>query len=622
MSDEPKSIWRRPWQGRAKIFGWWAILASATFVFFLCIGLASAKANKLSELALTALAVSVGIATLVTAGLWFVRWLCCWRNFRRFLVTLAGFATLIAIFYAEENWRGKRSWKNYVLKQEARGERMDLAAFIPPLIPDDQNLTVCPLLKPVLDFRYPNDQDGLDGRPLPSIIWLDTNGVARLARLDLHWNMRNYLHSLSGEDRQRLQEQVDMEEVKKQAEANTLTNGWINLALWQAYYRMSTNLTGANPENSPAQDVLFALRRVEHDLTEIHREAGRRPLARWPVHYDLEQPWSTLLPHLANVKRITMLLQVRAAAQLVANQTGEGLADIELGFRLADSLGGEPFVISQLVRMACYDIILQPLNEGLARHQFSDAQLTSLQQQLSAADLLAGFQRSMRGERAISGLWANLTRENLADLIQAFSGSQEFTERLSYFALCSRVVPKGWIYQNQLYICRLFDDYVLSAVDVQTRTVHPKGAEAFLTAKREAKGPFSALAECMMMFKAFGDDLPFPCKFAHGQTQVDLARVACGLERYHLAHGQYPEALDALAPQFITKLPHDVINGQPLKYRRADDGSFVLYSVGWNEKDDGGFVPLKKDDTTLNRREERKTVNLTEGDWVWTVPIP
>ncbi len=620
MNEGPKSIWRRPWQGRVKVFGWWAILVSATFACFLCIGLASAKANSLPELVLTALAVSVGIATLVTAGLWFVRWLCCWRNLRRVLVTLAGFATLIAIFYAEENWRGKRAWKNYVREQEARGEKMDLAAFIPPPIPDDQNLALCPLFKPVLDFRYANDQDRLENKSVHNIIWLDTNGVARLAQLDLHWKMRDYLKSLSGEDRRRLQERVDMEEVQKQAEANTLTNGWINLALWQDYYRMGTNLDGANPANTPTQDVLFALRRVEPNLTEIRREAARRPLARWPIHYDLEQPWITLLPHLANAKRITMLLQIRAAAQLAASQTGEGLADIELGFRLADAFGAEPFVISQLVRMACYDIILQPLKEGLARHQFSEAQLTSLQQRLSSADLLAGFQRSMGGERAISGLWAKLTRENLAEVIQAFSGSPEFTKRLSYYALYARIAPKGWIYQNQLVICRLFDDYILAAIDIQTRTVHPKVAEAFLTAKRDAKGPFSALAGCMMMFEAFGNELPFPCKFAHGQTQVDLARVACGLERYRLAHGEYPEALDALTPQFITKLPHDIINGQSLKYRRTNDGRFVLYSVGWNETDDGGLVPLKNDGPTVNGREEGKRVNLTEGDWVWHYP--
>jgi hypothetical protein len=45
--------------------------------------------------------------------------------------------------------------------------------------------------------------------------------------------------------------------------------------------------------------------------------------------------------------------------------------------------------------------------------------------------------------------------------------------------------------------------------------------------------------------------------------------------------------LDALVPQFIEKLPHDIIGGQPLHYRLMDDEKFLPYSVGWNEKDDG-----------------------------------
>lgn len=80
--------------------------------------------------------------------------------------------------------------------------------------------------------------------------------------------------------------------------------------------------------------------------------------------------------------------------------------------------------------------------------------------------------------------------------------------------------------------------------------------------------------------------------FAHGQACVDLARVAIGLERYKLAHGSYPESVEVLAPQFIHQLPHDVIGGQPLKYRRTND-NFVLYSIGWNGKDDGGLWTRK-----------------------------
>jgi hypothetical protein len=47
-----------------------------------------------------------------------------------------------------------------------------------------------------------------------------------------------------------------------------------------------------------------------------------------------------------------------------------------------------------------------------------------------------------------------------------------------------------------------------------------------------------------------------------------------------------------------------------LHYRRTADGQFALYSVGWNETDDGGVVGLNKDGG----------VDINQGDWVWRYP--
>jgi hypothetical protein len=57
-------------------------------------------------------------------------------------------------------------------------------------------------------------------------------------------------------------------------------------------------------------------------------------------------------------------------------------------------------------------------------------------------------------------------------------------------------------------------------------------------------------------------------------------------------------------------LPPDVINGRPLHYRRTDDGGYVLYSVGWNESDDGGTVVVTK----------KGAIDRNQGDWVWQLP--
>jgi hypothetical protein len=70
-----------------------------------------------------------------------------------------------------------------------------------------------------------------------------------------------------------------------------------------------------------------------------------------------------------------------------------------------------------------------------------------------------------------------------------------------------------------------------------------------------------------------------------------------------LARREYPEDLQALVPQFISQLPKDTLSGAPYKYRRDGD-SFALYSVGWNEQDDGG-VP------------GRVLFDDKSGDWTW-----
>ena len=100
-------------------------------------------------------------------------------------------------------------------------------------------------------------------------------------------------------------------------------------------------------------------------------------------------------------------------------------------------------------------------------------------------------------------------------------------------------------------------------------------------------------------------------KSARGQLAVDLACTAMALERHRLAHAEFPKSLAALAPSFIAQVPPDVIGGQPLKYRREANGQFVLYSIGWNETDDGGvpFIP-----------KGGSQPKFEAGDWAWRYP--
>src|SRR5437867_7768638 len=74
-------------------------------------------------------------------------WLFTWRMIRRYLFVLVCLATLLALYYAEENWRGRRAWNRYRSELEARGAQLDYRAFIPKPVPDDQNFAATPFIK-------------------------------------------------------------------------------------------------------------------------------------------------------------------------------------------------------------------------------------------------------------------------------------------------------------------------------------------------------------------------------------------------------------------------------------------------------------------------------------------
>jgi hypothetical protein len=274
-----------------------------------------------------------------------------------------------------------------------------------------------------------------------------------------------------------------------------------------------------------------------------------------------------------------------------------------LGFRLANSIRTEPFFICYLVRIACCDVLLQPLREGLQRHQLSDVQLSDLQRELASPELLVGYQLAMRSDRSFNMAWTKLNRKELVKLTQDLG--REFAQPFNSLVMFGSLAPQGWIYQNQITLSRIYDEFLIPAVDIAARTVPPERTRAITIASSQATGPYSVVASLVFQLHAkFG----LRCDYvAYVQTQIDEAIVACALERYHIAHGEYPETLDALTPQFIEKLPHDLINGRPLDYRLTSDRSFRLYSVGWNETDDGGVMVRKSDGE----------VAIKEGDWAW-----
>jgi hypothetical protein len=83
-------------------------------------------------------------------------------------------------------------------------------------------------------------------------------------------------------------------------------------------------------------------------------------------------------------------------------------------------------------------------------------------------------------------------------------------------------------------------------------------------------------------------------RFARFEARRRAAATAIAVERFRLAHdGHLPATLDELKPQFLTEVPKDPFDGQPLRFKPLATG-FVVYSIGANRVDDGGKERGKK----------------------------
>jgi len=587
MDEEPKSIWKKSWTGWSWLRAWLILVVAIFFIILIITLFLPGGPRSLSDwwLALFfTLLVSAAVAT-AFVGLWaFTRCFFCWRNFKRLLFGTACFATLVALFYAEEDWRGWHAWNKFKHEWEAKGEHFDFASMVPPPVPDDQNFALTPVV--ASSYLYILDKNGHRINPQ------NTNVVNQLGMTiygDADWK-------------------------------NWPTNGYwakgtkTDLNVWQRYYRLVATKTNLFPlpaqPQSPAEDVLVALSKYDSVIEEL-REASRLPGSRFPLNYDSESPSAILLPHLAALKKCSQTLQLRSLAELQNGQPEKALADVKLALQLTDKIHTEPFLISHLVRIAMLQIMLQPIWEGLADHRWSEEQLVALDAELAKLDFLADYKLSMRGEMGCQGGEVDRLRhhpEQMQDLGGMSDGGGGVMNQLLPGKIAARLIPTGWLYQNQFRCARMMVDYYLPLADVNQGTFSPalaRRGDAAVMAEIKTASPFNLLER--LMLSGLGNGAK---RFAYAQSSVNLARTAIALERYRLAHGAYPESLDALAPQFIAKLPHDIINGQPLHYRRTSDGQFVLYSVGWNETDDGGEVGLTKNGN----------VDTSTGDWVWQYP--
>ena len=117
---------------------------------------------------------------------------------------------------------------------------------------------------------------------------------------------------------------------------------------------------------------------------------------------------------------------------------------------------------------------------------------------------------------------------------------------------------------------------------------------------------------------------PFDTSIVEAIHRVDAVRkqliVMLALELHRRDKENYPQSLELLVPQYLEAVPSDPFSTDnlPLKYLAVNNGAdYLLYSVGYNQQDDGGKLHewhyaggSADDECDLNFREGARLLRL------------
>lgn len=470
------------------------------------------------------------------------------------LLVVVAIATAIAIFYAWTDWAGARHWKAVEAELRAKGEPVTIADIVPKPIPDEMNFSAAPIFA---EMRTESDQSK----------W-------RISQIQ---NFRGGYRKGSS-------------------------------LLANAARSVDPKFNGSDAD--AAHVILTQMDKWKPLLDEV-REAAQRPGTDWKINYS--ELVSALLVYEQPLMTLGQIFSTEARAYLELGDSEAALADFHLILNLSDRTSPPPFLISYLVQQAMVGLDIDAVKFGIERHVWTASQLEIIQHALGNIALRAKFIEALRVERTVFN--DNLLRYNqraaqgVAQPLDPDSDKQKvsFGDRVA--AIAWKLHPAGWINEDRCAfsddIQRLIQGLASENPYIPSDFMSPSVASPvgnFVT-------PFANLTIRVLP--------PLVPRALYYQIYIDEARTACAIERYRLVHGSLPPNLVALCPEYLSSVPLDLMSGNALLYRPGPGDSYVLYSVGWNQKDDGG-----SDQNTDHRRGNYFPHPPDTLDWVWKIGNP
>lgn len=292
-------------------------------------------------------------------------------------------------------------------------------------------------------------------------------------------------------------------------------------------------------------------------------------------------------------RRLTAWCKLQVFEDCADNQADSALEAVDLLFDGARSYGDDSMLLHFLVRVAQDRIGIQCLERCLAQFQRIPVEsLRRTRERLNEEANRLNLSSAMRRERAWLFHLTELVAEgSSAQVLKLASGKDTSVSSFDPINGIWRWEIRGYLRHNQALTLDLMNKAVENSKQPVDRLLEKNKQLEHETKITKAINP---------IWNGIGTlPIPMAVKVTEAYLRVigelRCAQLALATEEFRIRRDRWPESLQEMEKDLNLTIPNDPFDGKPLRYAKREDG-VTIYTIGPNEKDNGGNLPKNADE--------------------------
>jgi hypothetical protein len=320
------------------------------------------------------------------------------------------------------------------------------------------------------------------------------------------------------------------------------------------------------------------------------------------LYFEVKSAFDAPIPHPAELSKASAYLTTAAIYDLHRGKQSEAMSSLIVGLAIVENFH-EPIAISQMARCGIGQRQVQGTWEALQWDGWTDTELQTLQSAWQRLNIGQDVRSCGQLERVWGMQSSDRASQSYGNFMDAFNigwtgagKSRTSLDQLADGTKRMMLDPLGGLqeigrvpfYWSWCWAQRYNDERALLAYwqDVRNQNDAAFKTNGFSQAiHRFETGVWSfegvPVGVTYPITKLWSSGLSrFIKAVALFQACRELSVTAIALERFHLREKRYPSGLAELVPNYLSQVPADVFDGQPLRYVSTNGAKFLLYSVG------------------------------------------